>query len=71
MSTALERLARELGVSPPPEFAALSPAELTKLADLLAQAREQQSAALQDALEGGLGYLPRLVRGTVKRVLFG
>ena len=71
MSAAFERLARELGASPPPEFADLSAAELTKVADLLRQAREQQSAALQEALEGGLRFLPRLVRGAVKRVVFG
>ncbi len=71
MSAALERLTRELGANLPSEFADLSTAELTKLADLLAQARDQQSTALQEALEGGLRFLPRLVRGTVKRVLFG
>ena len=71
MSAAFDRLARELGASPPSGFDDLSAAELTKLGDLLQQAREQQSAALQEALEGGLRFLPRLVRGAVKRVLFG
>jgi hypothetical protein len=71
VSPEFERLAEELGVAPPQEFAALSSAELTRLADLLGEAREQQATALSESLEAGLGFIPRVARGAVKRVLFG
>lgn len=70
MST-LDDLRSELGADPPPAIAALAEAELRVLTDALKAAREHQDAALAAALEDGLGFVPRLLRGSVKKVLFG
>jgi hypothetical protein len=71
MPTPLEELARELGAPPPPEFERLDDDELRQLRELLAATREHQSEALLAAIDSGLGFVPRLARGAVKRVLFG
>jgi len=69
--SSLAALERELGAPPPDSFVALGPAELAALADALAAAREHQWAALEEASERGLRFVPRLLRGPVKKVLFG
>jgi hypothetical protein len=67
-----DRLARELGAAPPPGLiAALGDDELERLAGLIAVAREEQAAELERAMDAALGYVPRLARGTVRRLLFG
>ena len=71
MSEPLDELARELGAIPPEPFARLDAAELGRLAELLHAAREQQSRALRAAMDDGLGFVPRVARGAVKRALFG
>lgn len=48
----------------------LEKADRARLAVLVTEARARQRAALDDAIEGGLGHLPRLVRGSVKAMLF-
>jgi hypothetical protein len=70
-SASLEALSEELGAPVPPELSALSDRELELLHKLLAEARERQSAALDDAVDHGLRFIPGLIRGAVKLVLFG
>jgi hypothetical protein len=56
---------------PSPLVAAdLEPDDATRLAALLADAVTRQSRALDDAINGGMRHLPRLLRGPVKAVLF-
>jgi hypothetical protein len=62
-------LRRELRAEIPPAIAALSDAEQARLAELLRAARERQRAALERALDDGLGFVPRMLRGPVKKAL--
>jgi hypothetical protein len=71
MTTPLDGLRRELGADPPPAIAAIAPAHLDTLSQALAAAREQQHEALEAAMDSGLGFVPRLLRGAVKKALFG
>lgn len=64
-----ERLRAELGADPPPSVAALPAETQAALADALATARREQVRALVAATDAGLGFLPRLLRGPVQRVL--
>lgn len=66
----LERLTAELGADPPAAVAALTDADLQVLADALAAARRDQAAALAEATERGLAFIPRVLRGPVTRALF-
>jgi len=71
MASALDDLKRELRADPPPSIAALDEADLARLAASLRAAREHQTAALEAATDQGLAFIPKLLRGTVKKVLFG
>lgn len=71
MSSALDDLKRELRADPPPAIAALEEGDLARLARALRTAREHQTAALEAATDQGLAFVPKLLRGTVKKVLFG
>lgn len=59
-----------IGGEPPAEVAELEAAEQRVLAELIADSRQRQQQQLQKALEDALGYLPRLLRAPVRRVLF-
>ncbi len=48
----------------------LAPADAERLAGLVADAIARQAKALDDAIDGGMGHIPRLLRGPVKAVLF-
>ncbi len=48
----------------------LAPADAERLAGLVADAIACQAKALDDAIDGGMGHIPRLLRGPVKAVLF-
>lgn len=65
-----EELQEQLGAELPPAVAALPAADLGVLTELLATARREQAAALGEATEKGLGFIPRLLRGPVQKVLF-
>lgn len=54
-----------------PELRALSDEQVAHLAAAITQAREHQLAALGQAMEDGLGFVPRLLRGPVRKALFG
>jgi hypothetical protein len=64
-----DQLRHELGATLPPSVAALSDADRARLAELLATARQRQARALAQAVDEGLGFVPRLARIAVKRAL--
>lgn len=65
-----QRLTGELGSPPPEGLHALSAAELCAWADTLARSRSRQRKNLSAALEHALSFVPALVRGAVRRILF-
>lgn len=65
-----DKLRGALGGEPPTELASLDKASQRELGALIADSRARQQKQLQKALENALGYLPRLLRGPVRRVLF-
>ncbi len=70
-NAALRELTLELGSTASPDFERLGEAELERLVGFLRAAREQQTAALHKAIDDGLGFIPRLARGAVRKALFG
>lgn len=60
-----ERIDGEL----PAGIAALSAEHQQQLADALAGARRQQGHELAEAAEGGLRYVPKLLRGPVRKAV--
>ena len=51
-------------------FAALTDAQVALLAKSLRAARAQQRAALHQALEDSLGFVPALLRIPIQKILF-
>jgi hypothetical protein len=49
---------------------ALTAEQRALLDDALKAASERQAAALDEAAERGLSFVPRLLRGPIKRLLF-
>ncbi|MGE4425875.1 MAG: hypothetical protein AB7G37_05405 [Solirubrobacteraceae bacterium] len=47
----------------------LEPDDLRALAETVAEARRRQAQALDDAEQAALAHLPRVLRGTVERIL--
>jgi hypothetical protein len=68
---ALSALELEVGSAAPAAIAELSPEQLALLRTAVIAARRRQADALQDAIDSGLGFLPRILRGAVKRALLG
>jgi len=64
-------LADELGGRVPDGLSTLTDEELTDLATRLQDTKQRQSSALETAIEEALAIVPRLARGTVRKVLFG
>ncbi len=64
-------LAAELGGRVPDGLGTLTDEEVTDLANRLQDTKQGQSKALESAIEEALGIVPRLARGTVRKVLFG
>jgi hypothetical protein len=62
-------LARELRGPVPSEVARLSAGELEHLAGLIADARHRQAAEIAAAAERGLRFVPRLLRGPLRKAL--
>lgn len=55
----------------PDVFASLSDQERELLSEMLRNAKLAQRQQLNASLEGALGVLPRLLRGTARKILFG
>ncbi|MDQ6774906.1 MAG: hypothetical protein M3071_01515 [Actinomycetota bacterium] len=66
-----DALEAELGGQPPEGLAALDGAERGAFAGILRDAKERQSRELEAAVEESLGVVPRLLRGTIRKILFG
>jgi len=49
---------------------ALTPAEISRLAKLVGEARQAQKKQLREALNASLEHVPFLLRGAVRKVLF-
>lgn len=60
-----------LGGPLPPGLRALSEAELDDLTATIAEASRGQEAALATAIDNGLNIVPKVLRGTVRKALFG
>ena len=71
MGDPVSALQLEIRATPPTSIAALEPEQLEMLSSAVAKARARQADALQTAIDDGLGFLPRLMRGAVKRALIG
>jgi hypothetical protein len=68
---AIDILEDELDARVPEGIEVLSDDELTLLADLLRAAKASQARELDDGVEGALDIVPRLMRGPVRKILFG
>ena len=68
---ARRRLEEELDMRLPEGLGALTDGELTDLADRVLEAKQRQSLALEVGIDDALEIVPRLVRGPVRRILFG
>lgn len=66
-----KRLAEALGTSPPPGLEPLTESECGTLAAAFTTAKTQQRKALEAATEAALAHVPMLLRGAVRKVLFG
>jgi hypothetical protein len=53
-----------------PATPGLSAADAEQLAALIADAKDRQARALRDAIDGGMGHIPKLLRGPIKALLF-
>ncbi len=65
----MEELGRELRASPPSGLAQLKPDELHDLTAALRAARRRQAAELASAGEQALSFVPRLLRGPVRKIV--
>lgn len=71
MADAVDILEQELGATVPDGLHELSDDQLLTLADLLRGARARQKQQLDDGVEDSLDIVPRLMRGPVRKMLFG
>ena len=71
MDDAVDILEGELGGEVPVGFEQLSDEQLLALADLLQDARARGQAELHVGVEDSLNFVPRLMRGSVRKILFG
>jgi hypothetical protein len=58
-----------IDATPPPEFAALSDADRSALADTVERAARERSQLIDRAIDDSLRHIPALLRGAVKRAL--
>ena len=68
--TGRRALRQLLGAELPQGLDALDDAQLDALSIVMRNARQQQQAQLQHALEAALRHVPGLARGAVRRILF-
>lgn len=67
--TALTALSAELRSDPPAGLARLNPDELEDLTAAIRDARKRQAAEIDAAGNRALGFIPRLLRGPVRKVV--
>ena len=68
---AIDILELQLGARIPEGLEVLADDELLVLADLLAEAKASQARELEAGVGGSLEIVPRLMRGPVRKMLFG
>jgi hypothetical protein len=68
---AIDILEEELSARIPEGLQVLADDELLLLADLLHEAKARQAQELGEGVEGSLEIVPRLMRGPVRKMLFG
>jgi hypothetical protein len=68
---AMRDLEQELGGRAPDGLEALTDAQLQAFTDLLHECKRRQSESLRAAVEHSLEIVPRMVRGPVRKILFG
>jgi hypothetical protein len=71
MDDAVDILEGELGSAVPEGFMHLTDDQLIALADLLQDAKARGQEELQEGVEDSLSFVPRLMRGPVRKILFG
>jgi hypothetical protein len=71
MDDAVDILEAELGGPLPDGLHHLSDEQLLALADLLQDAKARGQEELREGVEDSLNFVPRLVRGSVRKILFG
>lgn len=71
MSDSQSALERELGGPLTPGLAALGDEDMAALVALIEGARAHQKRALAEAIDNGMTIVPRFLRGTVRKALFG
>jgi hypothetical protein len=64
-------LEAELGGPAPDGLAALDESARRAFAGVLRDAKKRQSRELEAAVEESLGVVPRMLRGTIRKILFG
>jgi hypothetical protein len=62
-------LREQLRGEPPPALSALAGEHLRHLADAVGAARRRQAEALEAAGEQAFAYVPRMLRGPIRRML--
>ncbi len=67
--TALHDLHDQLRSDPPSALLALAEEDLHHLAEAIRSARARQAAALEQAADQGWSYVPRLLRGPIRRIV--
>ena len=71
MDDAVDILEGELGGQVPDGFTQLTDEQLLVLADLLQDAKARGQEELREGVEDSLNFVPRLMRGSVRKILFG
>jgi hypothetical protein len=71
MADAVQILEDELGARIPAGLDVLGDDELIALADLLRDAKGRQAQLLDEGVADSLNIVPRLMRGPVRKILFG
>ncbi len=71
MDDAMDILEAELGGAVPDGFTQLGDEQLLELADLLQEAKARGQEELREGVEESLDFIPRLMRGSVRKMLFG
>jgi hypothetical protein len=67
----MAQLRAALGADPPAGLEVLGDAELVSLAAAIREASDHQARALREAGDQALRHVPRLLRGPVRKALFG
>lgn len=71
MDDAVDILEGELGGEVPEGFTTLTDDQLLALADLLQDAKARGQEELEEGVADSLNFVPRLMRGPVRKILFG